>query len=72
MGKLPTHRVGCTCECGVQRMVMVNTERYWKWQRGEGHIQNLLPELSANDREALMTGTCPECWAKMEAEAEED
>lgn len=37
---------------------------YYAWQREEDHIQVLLPTLSANEREILMTGTCQEAWDK--------
>ena len=72
MSALPMHRVGCDCPtCDTRQMVMVNTKAYWQWKRGEGHIQDLLPSLSRDDREALITGICPRCWDKM-AEEEED
>lgn len=28
-------------------------------------IQDIFPELSADARELLITGTCPACWRKM-------
>ena len=31
-------------------------ERYSKWRRGEGLIQEMLPELSVDDRELLLSG----------------
>ena len=34
------------------------------WQNGE-LIQNALPELSADQRELLISGTCGKCWDKM-------
>jgi hypothetical protein len=30
--------------------------RYLHWRRGDGLLQNLLPELSADDREKLISG----------------
>lgn len=67
------HLVGCDCPtCDTRQMVKVHTENYFKWRRGEGHVQDLMPYLSANDREALMTGICPRCWSGMIEEPEED
>ena len=37
-------------------------ERYLNYKNGHGHIQDLLPEISADDRERLITGICPVCW----------
>jgi hypothetical protein len=31
-------------------------ERYLKWRAGDGLIQNMLPELNADQRELLITG----------------
>lgn len=51
--------------CGTERIVSVDPERYAKWMANEGVIQELLPELNADEREALMTGLCSGCWSKM-------
>ena len=32
--------------------------------RGE-FVQNAFPTLSADDRERLISGTCPECWNRL-------
>jgi hypothetical protein len=32
------------------------------YQAGRGAVQDLFPQLSASEREALMTGTHAECW----------
>lgn len=42
--------------------------RYGDFRQGKGNIQDLLPELSEDDRERLITGICPECYASMEGE----
>lgn len=39
-------------------------ERFQQWQRGEGLIQNLLPDLSPSDREKLMTGLDDDAFFK--------
>lgn len=33
-----------------------------RWQRGEGHIQDLLPHWTPEQREMLQTGMHPACW----------
>lgn len=50
--------------CGKDYYITVDFNDYEKWQAGE-LIQNAFPYLSANEREALKTGICAECWDKM-------
>jgi hypothetical protein len=46
---------------------------YNKWDEGRGpHIQNVLPMLSAADREILLSGTHDECWNKAFPPDDED
>lgn len=47
--------------CQRESVVTVPAERYRAWQRGM-FIQDAFPELSADERELLMTGYHPECW----------
>lgn len=42
------------------------------WYRGEGHIQNMLGDLSAEVREFLISGTTPEEWAALFPEESRD
>ena len=49
----------------------VNAEGFVNWQAGE-YIQDALPELSADMRELLISGTCPTCWEKMFPSDEEE
>ncbi len=39
-------------------------EAYASMSHGQ-HIQDILPNLSADTREMLITGTHPKCWADM-------
>lgn len=50
--------------CGRANEVAVNEEDYWAWDDGE-LAQIAFPYLSANEREALISGICPTCWDKM-------
>ena len=56
--------------CGKGHEIEVNEMDYLDWQDGE-HAQNAFPYLSANEREMLISGICPNCWDKM-FEQEED
>lgn len=42
--------------------IPVKEADYEAWQRGEGLIQNLMPYLSADEREFLMTGITADEW----------
>lgn len=55
--------------CGEQKIIKVPAEGYFAWQSGEC-IQNALPNLSADDREMLISGICPKCWEQTFGEDE--
>lgn len=58
-------RVDCECPmCHKINTVELKTQQWWDWQLG-GHIQDVAPELSPNEREMLISGICPTCWNKM-------
>ena len=66
----------CTCPfCGVDHHVICSDEGYARWQGGE-LIQNALPELTPDEREALITSICPKCqkgiFGEPELEIESD
>lgn len=44
------------------REVPVDKERMLKYVSGNGHIQDIFPELSREDREFISTGITPEEW----------
>ena len=48
-------------KCNKLQTVKVEQSQYYRWMAGE-NIQIAFPELSANQREILMSGICPECW----------
>ena len=53
-----------TCPfCGVNHSVEVNLAQYEAWENGE-LIQNAMPDVSATEREQLISQICPECQAK--------
>ena len=53
-------------ECLVQHQVEVPTEdgdRYLDWRNGKiNYIQDALPNMSADDRDVLLTGLCTKAW----------
>ena len=50
--------------CGRGNEVEVNESDYWNWDDGV-NAQIAFPYLSANERETLISGICPTCWARM-------
>lgn len=56
-------------ECGEDHVVEgIDLAGFEAWATRKGKIQDMLPELSATDREILMTGICGDCWNAMWAE----
>ena len=56
------YRVETQCPiCGETKALYVPLDGYLKWEQGT-LIQDAMPTLSANDRERLITGICPDCW----------
>lgn len=49
--------------CGTENHVSLTTEEHGRILRGE-HVQHVLPDLSADDREKMISGTCPKCWER--------
>lgn len=56
--------------CGEIYCVNVDADGFDRWQAGE-LIQNALPEVSAEDRELLISKTCDNCWKKLFPDDEE-
>jgi hypothetical protein len=58
-----------TRPCVMCRMPAILTDvdphGYAAWKELGWNIQDALPELSADERELLMTGTHAHCWEKM-------
>lgn len=51
--------------CKKTHHITVPVEGYEAWRTGKALIQNALPELSADKRELLLSGFCPQCWDHM-------
>jgi len=57
--------VNVNCQnCHELHEITVSGHGFSCWQEGT-LIQDALPELSADDRELLISGTCGTCWDKM-------
>lgn len=48
--------------CGKVHTLRVYPSHWKVYKANEVCIQHALPELSAGERETLITGLCPECW----------
>lgn len=56
--------------CGETSLVEVPTDGFHAWQSGT-LIQRAFPEMPADTRELLISGTHPACWDAMFAEEED-
>ena len=48
--------------CGKENVVEMTYEQYEQYVSGKGYVQNIFPNLSAEEREILISGICPKCW----------
>ena len=53
------------------REINVTAEQLLLWRRG-ALIQSVMPHISPQDREFIMTGSTPEDWSQMFSEEGED
>ena len=54
-----------TCPfCGKIQFIRVHNEDFHDWENGVP-AQEAFPYLSEDDREALISGICPNCWDEM-------
>lgn len=60
-----------TCpQCGCDNKVRVFKDDLVKWENG-ALAQDAFPYLSADEREMLISGICPKCWAEMFSDEED-
>ena len=57
--------------CGKKQEVLVNEKDYILWQDGE-LAQIAFPYLTAEEREILISGICPQCWNDMFGQDEDE
>jgi hypothetical protein len=48
-------------DCGHGEDIVVNERDYFRWRSGM-FVQDAFPYLSADEREMIKTGICPDCW----------
>lgn len=48
--------------CGNTSYLTVPTDGYTAWKLHGVLVQDAFPQLSAEDRELLISGICPTCW----------
>lgn len=60
----------CTI-CGRSRVIYVMKDDYLKWANRQALIQDAMPYLSAEEREMLLSGICPDCWDNLFKEDED-
>lgn len=64
--------VGRECHfCGDYHEVEVSESDYAAWRGGE-LAQDAFPYLTAKEREILISGICPKCWADTFGDDEEE
>jgi hypothetical protein len=71
--KMTTVSIRCPF-CGQTQELHMTADqyaRYCKWVVTRGAIQNVFPDLTADQREQLMTGICPTCWDSLFCEEDE-
>ncbi len=56
--------------CGKETEIRVNMVDYWEWCNEGKLAQDAFPYLTADEREALISGICPDCWEGMFGEGE--
>jgi hypothetical protein len=50
--------------CGDTSVFAMTEEQLARYRAGE-HVQRIFPGWSPEDRERLISGTCPSCWEEM-------
>jgi hypothetical protein len=62
-----------TCQsCGEEQPpIEITHPQLFLWNRGE-HIQRAMPDLTAEQRELLISATCGKCWDKMFGEEDDE
>jgi hypothetical protein len=56
--------------CGKTSTLEVDADKYERWRTGE-LAQKVFPEMSADEREVLISGTHPACWDRLFSKEEE-
>lgn len=57
--------------CGVSDDIKIPQQGFEDYFGKGMHIQKALPDLTADQREKIITGTCDSCWKEMFKDIEE-
>lgn len=52
-------------ECGLRKKIAGTPEQWESYINKTKNIQDIFPELSAADRELMLSGLCGDCFDKM-------
>lgn len=58
-------KVTVKCSCGKEFKLPITIDRYFEWKRSGEFVQNAFPELTAGQRELLLSGICEKCWGEL-------
>ena len=50
--------------CGEEQALEVSAEQLEQWRNG-AYAQDVFPHFTPDQRETLISGICPACWAEM-------
>lgn len=66
MIKLISITIAVPCpKCGKDSTICLSAEEFTKLQKGELITRNTFQNLSAEEREILISGICEDCWNKI-------
>lgn len=51
--------------CNKTFVIMLDPRKLAQYRAGNGKVQDIFPDLSADERELIMSGICGECYDKM-------
>ena len=54
------------CACGDEYYVLVDLDDLEDWIDGKGYAQDIFHYLTPNERELIISATCPLCWDLIE------
>ena len=61
--ELPKMKLLKTCKhCGITYPLFIVADDLFSWHNGDGFIQDLMPYLTAGERELIISGTCGQCF----------
>jgi len=62
----------CPFHNGPNLPIEVDRTAWVLLEAGHGHVQDLFPDLSVDEREMIQTGICPECWDSLFTETDDN